>query len=131
MSKYGIIKTLIVVTIAVAILISGTGPNTHYSIIISIIPPFLFGLFLTLIIGFVASQIKSTTLVKPQWRDSILTFKKPLSLVHFFGYLLIAIGLCLQFGQLYKDGDFNQAGILFGTLGAGVISGVWITLKIK
>jgi hypothetical protein len=107
------------------------GVNTHYSIIVSLIPPLFFGLILTLIIGFVTSRIKNTIIAKPQWNDSVLSLKRPLSLIHFFAYLLIILSLSTQFTQWNKDNDYNQLGIILGALGVGQIIGIWTIIKIK
>lgn len=131
MKKNGLIKTFIIISLVILSEIFGNGPNTHYPIIIAIVPSFFFGMVLSLIVGFVASYVKNIMVMKPQWNDSILSFRKPLSIIQFLSFMLITIGIVQQLSQWLTNNDFRQVGILIGTLGVGLLSGIWLTIKLK
>jgi len=61
----------------------------------------------------------------------MFTFRMPLSFLHFFGYLLVTIGISRQITQWFHDYDYSQSGILFGTLGIGVLVGIEVITRFK
>jgi hypothetical protein len=131
LGRNGIIKTIIIIFLTSLSVLNGSGPNTHYPILIAIVPPFIFGLVLSLFGGIIGYFINQGASSRPNWNDSLLSIRKPLSIMQFLGILLVSIGVSLQFFQWFKNNDFSQVGVLLGTLGCGLISGIWLIILIR
>ena len=131
MTKHGIIKTFIIIILTTLGMISGPGVNTHYSLLIATVPPFFLGFVVSLVIGGATYFIKGIRSSKPKWNDSMFTFRMPLSFLHFFGYLLVTLGISRQITQWFQDYDYSQVGIPFGTLGIGLLVGIELITRLK
>tara|TARA_Y100001972_G_scaffold128878_1_gene192380 strand:- start:9442 stop:9855 length:414 start_codon:yes stop_codon:yes gene_type:complete len=100
-------------------------------VIYIVLGPLVFGLLAIPLITKVNSLIFGQVISRPNWNESPLTVKKPLTFFHFGAFFMLITGFSTILGTLIKYHELNFMGFLAISFGAGILGGIFLTLKLN
>jgi len=128
-NKTGKIKAIILGILALPNLLLPIGIQEQQGFFM-IIMPLIFGSFAIPFIAILNKVILRREIKKPTWNDNPLSLKRPLTFFHFGSFFFIVVGVSILLGSSIKFHELNYFGLSSISFGLGILSGIWLTLKL-